>query len=261
MQGPTSLNGVESGFGPKMVNPNPTQQNIINMPGTHTFFDQVGKGLGENATEVLNAGDKATQQLVTTQAMRDLVQAWRDAGGSQGASAPFQAKASAILQGMGLNPESLGLPKDAGPAQAIDALSKKMALGQIGPGGLPANNFSEADRKFVTDMQGAISDTPSGFEAKILMAERLAQRSQQAQQSLAQAVFGGPPETAPQRYAQWKATQNANSAMRPLFTPEDKAKIQALVNQSKAEQKAQPGSAGANGGSRVIHYDAQGNRL
>jgi hypothetical protein len=249
LRGPTTLGeAAQGGAGnsPAFVNTRSPAQTVVNLQGNNEFWNQVGKGLGTGAVEVIQGGGKAAQQMQNISAARQMVELWKEAGGSQSLAAPLQAKFTALMQAAGFNPESLGLPKDAGPAQALDAITKTMALGKIGgENGLPANNFSEADRNYINDMQANIKDTPSGYEAKLLLAEKAAQRTLAAQSQLQSVLASVPPEQAAQAYAAWKAKWDQSVAMQPAFTPEEKARIKNLAAASRNEAPATTGQTKA----------------
>jgi hypothetical protein len=162
--------------------------------------------------------------LVSTQQLRQLVGDWTASGGQQGQLAPVQAKITAYAQAVGIDPKSLNLPADAGPSQAIDALMRKMALGNIGSnsGGLPANNFSEADRNFIVDMQPNLKDTPEGFNAKLSMIEKMAQRSLQKEEMFMQMDEQGKP------YSEFRRSWTKYTEQNPLFSDDEKKKLRSV---------------------------------
>jgi hypothetical protein len=71
---------------------------------------------------------------------------------------------------------SLGLdPKGVGSAQAVQSLINESVLGKIGAGGLPANNFSDADREFIVKIFPGLGDDPQANKIRIEGARRMAQ--------------------------------------------------------------------------------------
>lgn len=76
-----------------------------------------------------------------------------------GALEPLKAKAGALIQGMGFNPENLGLP-DAGNAQAITGVLNNVVLtkmqAQKGP-------QTENDAKRIEQTVGNLGNTPEAF--------------------------------------------------------------------------------------------------
>jgi hypothetical protein len=249
LRGPTTLGDAMMGGAsnrPAFVNPTSPVQTVVNLQGNSAFWDALGKNLGGGASAVLEGGGKAAQQMQNISAARQMVELWKEAGGSQSLAAPLQAKLSALMQAGGFDPKALGLPADAGPAQALDAITKTMALGKIGgENGLPANNFSEADRDYINDMQANIKNTPSGYEAKLLIAEKAARRSLEAQSQLQSVLASVQPEQAVKAYAAWKAKWDQSVAMQPAFTPEEKARIKNLAAASRNEAPATTGQTKA----------------
>lgn len=96
------------------------------------------------------ASQKATSNLASltrVQTLLDQVQ--------QGKLEPSRMTVSAWAKSLGGDDDfakSLGLdPKSVGSDQALQAMMNELVLGKMGAGGLPANNFSDADRQFLTD--------------------------------------------------------------------------------------------------------------
>lgn len=138
-----------------------------------------GETLGKESGGVVSAGDKAAQTIEQIRWMRNIADEWRRGNGSQGALGTPTAWLAGKLQSIGMNPgDAAGLPNSAGPAEIIEALSRKMAMGSIGAGGIPANNFSDADRKYLDSVQPHLGDRPEAWEAKLLLMERVAERDQ-----------------------------------------------------------------------------------
>lgn len=66
--------------------------------------------------------------------------------------------------------------KSIASAETMKSITNHVAMGMIGPGGMPANNFSEADRGFVVATVNNLLNTPGG-NAKIMeLAKAVEQR-------------------------------------------------------------------------------------
>jgi hypothetical protein len=204
----------------------PTLVNVaVNGPKRESSFNQtLGTEQGKDAAGIYKEADAARNQLVSVQRLNQLVDDWKANGGSQGQLAPFQAKLTSYVQALGIDPTSLNLPKDAGPAQAIDAVMRKMALGNIGSnsGGLPANNFSEADRNFIVDIQPSLKDTPEGFKAKLEMVKRMAERSTQKEEMWMQMDEQG------KSYSDFRRSWAQYTKANPLFSDDEKKQLRAV---------------------------------
>lgn len=202
-----------------------TPSTVVNMDSRMEteYGKEAGRGLAKIHNERITGAEKADAQIATIETMQPLLDAWRAAGGDTGATAPLQAAATSVLQSLGLDPADLGLPVDAGPAQTIQALQKRMAMGSIGQGGMPANNFSEADRKFVEGMQGGLDDTPTGFEGKLFIARKLAERSRVAADFVLDQQADG--KNGQQIEAAWRKFVRAN----PVFNTDDKSYLAKLT--------------------------------
>jgi hypothetical protein len=195
-----------------------TPQTVVNMENRMEteYGREAGKGIAKIHNERVDAATKADAQLAGLEAMAPLVEAWEAAGGSQGALASLQAQGSSALQSIGIDPTTLGLPADAGPAQAIEALQKRLAIMNIGQGGMPANNFSEADRDFIQGMQGGLADTANGMRAKMFVANKLAARTREAADYVLEGQAEG--KNGQEIERGWRQFVREN----PIFTPDDK---------------------------------------
>lgn len=159
------------------TNPNDAAQVAINLGGEDEFVKKTAGALAEQANELTAGMSRAQRQVASLTRARQLVEQWRVVGGTQGMTAPMQAQLTSFVQSIGMDPAKFNLAVTAGPAEALNALSNQLALGYIGTGGLPADNFSEADRNFVKSIPGDLGDTAEGFEAKVAVAERVEQRN------------------------------------------------------------------------------------
>lgn len=185
-------------------------------PGEVAFSETSSREMGKLASELTANAQKAESQLANIDALRVAVSEIKKAGGSTNAYAPMVQRATELVQGMGIPPASLGLPKDAGPYQVLDALANKMALGLIGvPGGMPANLFSEADRKFVQASVVQKTDTERGFNAKLDLFDKIQRRAMEQEQSWIQAQEQG------KSFSQWRTQWAKHVNENPLFPKTD----------------------------------------
>lgn len=121
----------------------------------------IGKAAGEAASDVFKAGARAGQTLQRLTRMADLLDR-----AQTGKLAPAQMTVAQwgkalgfsddTMKGLGLNPESVG------SAEALQGLINQAVTGMIGAGGFPANNFSDADRKFLERSFPELQKTPEG---------------------------------------------------------------------------------------------------
>lgn len=206
--------GLRAAGAPRM-----TVQNI----SEGAFAKTMGEGTAKDALDLTAAANKAVEQLATIDNLKTAVQAYEAAGGETGKLSDLKNQGAALAQSLGIDPASLGLPADAGPGQLINSLTNQLALGKVGSGGLPANNFSEADRNFLVQTVPNLSDTPAGLQAKMAVAERAAQRTVQAVQAWQQY----PQSAEGWRKFQQDWTQHVSST--PLLSEEEKAQIRGLT--------------------------------
>lgn len=155
----------------------------INFRGETEYAKTVGRVQGEQSTEVPKAAEKSRLTLSKVDQINDVVGRLEQLGGKIGKGAPIDQFITEVGQYLNVDPNTLkdlGLSTDAGPYQALDALFNEIVLSKIGAtdeGGMPANNFSDADRKFVQDTGGRKTDTREGLAIKLEMMKRVAQRN------------------------------------------------------------------------------------
>lgn len=133
-----------------------------------------GKAAGERRATMFAAAGAASKTLVSLSRMETLLDQV-----SQGKIQPARYNVSAWARSFGLSDdvaESLGLdPKSVGTTQALQFLINESALSKIGAGGIPANNFSDADREFITKIFSQLGDDPQANKIRIEGARRIAQ--------------------------------------------------------------------------------------
>lgn len=131
-----------------------------------------GEAAGKRRADMFAAAGSAGKTLTNLSRMESLLNQV-----SQGKLEPARLNISAWAKSMGLNDDvatSIGLdPKGVGTAQAVQSLVNESVLGKIGPGGFPANNFSDADRQFITQIFPSLGDDPRANKIRIEGARRM----------------------------------------------------------------------------------------
>jgi hypothetical protein len=223
---------------------NPIDSGLQRLPGggfaapspTETEFDKsYGKGSAEQALALEAAGSKARAQADNYRRFliyQEMVKTGR--------LAPAATEAAAYAQAFGIDPRTLGLDK-AGPAEALDAIANELARGNIGgEGGMPAANFSNADREFVVSSEPRLSATPEGnrlrAEAKLLVADR------NAAQAEAWLEYRDSGKTWLEFQRDWRAYVRKN----PVFDDAFRARVAEIVgapDKPRATQQVAPAPA------------------
>lgn len=188
----------------------------VNMqPGESKANEELGKAVGSRLAAQLDAGDKALSNFQTLSLMESAAAQYVEEGGALGALATPQAFATSLMQAVNVDPSSLGLPQDAGPAQVLNSLSNKLVLGKIGgPDGMPANNFSDADREFIESTVPRLNDTPDAFRAKLFIDRRMSERAISIGEIVSEGYSAG-------KTAQQISADVAKARRQPLFSPEE----------------------------------------
>jgi len=160
----------------------------VNQQGQTEFEKTYGEGMAKEALSTVQGGDKALENIQQVQLVRGLLNNIQT-----GKLTPAQATIGGWMQSVGLDPKTFGIdPNLPATAETAQALMSKMALSNIGgQGGIPANNFSEADRKFVVGMTSSLSNRPEANEILLDAKERISQLAIEKADAWAQARDAG----------------------------------------------------------------------
>jgi hypothetical protein len=202
-------------FAPPMT----VQTNVIQ---ERAFEKGIGEGRAKTALGVEESGQASYGVIASLGQAEQAYTEWKKLGGTFGDLAGTQAFLSRIAASAGLDPSTFGLPKNASAAETIKAITNKLALSNIGSKGqegMPANNFTKADRNFVVSMEGNLGDSEEGFLTKILMKRRVEERKSQIANSWVDAEDSG------MSFAKWRAQELPKIANKPLFTAQEKAEM------------------------------------
>jgi hypothetical protein len=227
-------------------------------PQEDEFLKTIGKAAGEQAAAITTAANKSRSALDTLNALQKSIGDIQAGGGDTGRMAGVVSEMTALAQSLGIDPTNLGLPPNAGPYEVATSLSNKMALSLIGAdaeGGMPANNFSEADRKFIVDIAPNISNTPQGIAAKIEVSRRVNQRNIEAEEMWNSGDYPQTQAGFRQYQKDWAEYVRKN----PLFSPEEMQQLRGMRSGAPTNTPGGPDERGTGGG--VIRYDSQGNRI
>ena len=174
------------------------------------------KELGKQGAAFIAQGTTSQNALAQADRLTQLGTIYRNAGGK------FDAYAEAKLTLGALLPE--GLAKSFGftnaelsAGQTLMAESNRQLLLMIGPGEFPTQNFSDTDRKFVERITPRINSM--GFEAKVEIARKIAQRNADVSAAYQDAREKGVPIAAAVRQAQKTAQATT------LFSDADIARL------------------------------------
>jgi hypothetical protein len=134
---------------------------------------KIGEGAGGRANATMDAARAASKTLYSLSRVNTILQDVQ-----QGKVEPARQTISAWAKSFGLDDtaaERLGLdPKGVGSAQALTALVNEMVVGKIGSGGFPANNFSDADRRFLETTVPQLGNDPRANKIIVEVARRVA---------------------------------------------------------------------------------------
>ena len=144
----------------------------IDQSAPSEFEKKYGEGMGGRALKVIEEGDAAAGDLQRIGLTRSIM-----SQAKTGKLTPAQATIGSWAKSVGIDPANLGidpnLPVISEVAQSAMAQS---VVSMIGSGGFPANNFSDADRKFLQAIPAGLANQPGSNELLSDIAERVAQR-------------------------------------------------------------------------------------
>ena len=131
---------------------------------------------GERAAAIETAGMKAPDQIGKLNLLERALQ-----GARTGTLGPAESTVVGFAQSLGIPNETiagLGLnPDQAVTAQVATKLINESVVGMIGAGGFPANNFSNTDREFLTDIFPKMSNRPEANQLAIEVLRRVQKRN------------------------------------------------------------------------------------
>ena len=136
------------------------------------FEKEYGQGMGKRAIAVIQDGDAAASDLQRIGLTRSIM-----SQAKTGKLTPAQATIGSWAKSVGIDPANLGI--DANLPIVSEVAQSAMAqsvVSMIGSGGFPANNFSDADRKFLQAIPAGLANQPGSNELLSDIAERVAQR-------------------------------------------------------------------------------------
>lgn len=159
-----------------------TNVNVRLPPMEQAFAQTTGQGLGKEALEVAAAGAKAADNLRNLQRFEAALERF-----PTGAAANTRLTIGQWAQQLGI-PDSMlpqGLNRQAtASAEEMRALTGQMLRDAIGPGGFPAQNFSNADREMLERSLASIGNTPEGNRQIIQNLRAAEQRNLEVAQAL-----------------------------------------------------------------------------
>jgi hypothetical protein len=148
----------------------------IDQKAPGAFETTYGEGMGKEALATVKAGETSWNNKQNIGLVRNLL-----SGIQTGKLAPYQATIGGYMQSVGMDPATFGINPDMPTtAESVAAITNKMVLGSIGgPGGMPANNFSDADRKFLGATQTQLANRPEANNLILTVGERIADLQQE----------------------------------------------------------------------------------
>lgn len=156
----------------------PQRGTTVNVGGDRTYDNERAKSLAERASNWEAAETRSAQTLARVSRAERLLE-----GFETGALANTRLTMGQLAVQLGLPDtwlSSVGLDRNAiASAEALRGVSGEMLLGLIGPGGFPAQNFSNADREMLERSILTIANTPGGNRL-VLAAMRDAARVENA---------------------------------------------------------------------------------
>ena len=174
-----------------------------------------GKEMGQQAAAVHTEANQARTSLSRLQQFEALSQ-----GFQTGKLAPAQTTVGGWAQALGLDPTKIGVPANAAiNGEALRSINNSLTLSLIGSGGMPANNFSNTDRQFISEIVPSLSNTPGANAIIAFGMRKAAERTVEKEDMWLAARERG------QSYGQflkdWNTHVKANPIVREIQKPTD----------------------------------------
>lgn len=158
-----------------VANAGRTSVNLRLPPMENSFAQRTGTSLAEEAGELAQGGRRAADTIRMVQRFE------------RGLENFATGAAANTRQAIGQWAQQLGIPDNMLPAgvnraatasaEEMRAITGQMLANMIGPGGFPAQNFSNADREMLERSLPNIASTPEGNRALLAASRAMAQRS------------------------------------------------------------------------------------
>lgn len=158
-----------------------TSVNVRLPPMENSFAQRAGTDLATEAGELGAAGRRAGDTLRMVERFERGLNNF-----NTGAFANARLTVGQALQQMGVPDDMLprGVNRDAtASAEDMRAITGQMLANMIGPGGFPAQNFSNADREMLERSLPNIANTPDGNRILLAAARAGAQRNMEVAQA------------------------------------------------------------------------------
>ena len=128
----------------------------VDQRGENEEAKAYGREMGQQASAVHSEANQARTSLSRLQQFEALSQ-----GFQTGKLAPAQTTAGGWARALGLDETKLGIPANAAiNGESLRSINNSLTLSLIGSGGMPANNFSNTDRQFISEIVPSLSNTP-----------------------------------------------------------------------------------------------------
>jgi hypothetical protein len=183
---PAQRDAIQKGYvGPILRNSNgdikyPNKSGVevnVDNKGETSEAQEMGKLNAKAVDAMRTAGDNAPAQVSKLNLLERILN-----GVKTGALADTKAEIARYGKAIGIGDETMkawaGLdPNLPAAREQATKLINEMTMGMIGPGGFPANNFSDADRNFLSNIFPKISNQPESNQLAIEVLRRVQQRN------------------------------------------------------------------------------------
>lgn len=153
----------------------PGPQVAIDQRGQTAYDQHRGTALATEEADIRASGPRSRQTLARLGTIEQNLERFRS-----GAMAGTQMRVGQIANALGVPVsllERMGMSPDAVAAgEQIGSVSAQMLQGMLGPGGFPAQNFSNADREMLERALPGLANTPQGNRLIIGVMRAQAQR-------------------------------------------------------------------------------------
>jgi len=156
------------------VSPNTVLTNDMRGPGA--YEQKIGQDLANETLSWRKRGESAYGEIRNLDRMLAALDQFQTGVGSD-----TVIKAGQLAQRLGVPSATLGAlgmkPEEIAQGEQIRAIGNQLVMGALGNREFPANNFSDADRRFMTAAYPGLANSPEGNRIMIAVQKAIAQRN------------------------------------------------------------------------------------
>lgn len=235
--------------------------NTVDMAGEKSEEQEMGKAAAKRADTMLSAASSAPDRLARVAQLRTVLSSI-----PTGPDANIRGQGVRWAKAVGISDDTLksvGLdPNQATANEIANKIRSDLVLESIGSGGMPANNFSDADRRFLENKFPNLSNQPGSNEVVADTLEAVERRKMQMADEWDSYRAARQDAGKPARYSDfesaWRRAHGSENVLQPIIEKYQSGGYSKMTQPASATggERAPPSPAG-----RVRTYNPATGRL